>query len=275
MAWCYRGSKLDFIGIISTRTGIPASVLAGRTKLRECSVAERLSWAAKKETTRPEDTAYCLFGLFSVNMPLPYGEGMKASRRLQEEIIKINNDLTIFAWEAPKPYDKTAFKLFAETPAAFVDSCKMRPFGDDCEDFSVRNKGLFVSGEVPLREVSIVLPDINHQISRYALFVGYSTKHNEAPDGGIYLRKIGPKLFVRDLTLPLAGFGDPNFDQLRVLDNMTDYYILTDPKPNISPCSFRSCALHVPHNTTFELEDAVPETLWDVTDRVFLKSKTL
>jgi hypothetical protein len=232
-----------------------------------------MSWAARRDTTRVEDTAYCLLGIFNVNMPLLYGEGMKAFRRLQEEVIKINNDLTIFAWEAPQPHDKTAFRLFAERPAAFVNSSKIRPFGDDCEDFSVTNKGLFVSGEAPLREVSIVLTELSHQISRYALFVGLSTRHVEIFGGGIYLRKIGPKLFVRDLTLPLAGFFDPNFDHRRTLDDMTEYYILTDPKPNVSSNSFRNCALHIPSNDTFELEDAVPETLWDVTDKVFLKPK--
>jgi len=28
-----------------------------------------------RETTRPEDIVYCLFGLFDVNLPLLYGEG--------------------------------------------------------------------------------------------------------------------------------------------------------------------------------------------------------
>ena len=56
-----------------------------------------MSWAAHRQTTRVEDMAYCLLGIFEFNMPLIYGEGMKAFRRLQGEIVKRNNDLTIFA----------------------------------------------------------------------------------------------------------------------------------------------------------------------------------
>jgi len=37
-------------------------------------------------TTRAEDKAYCLLGLLDVNMPMLYGEGMKAFHRLQLEL---------------------------------------------------------------------------------------------------------------------------------------------------------------------------------------------
>jgi hypothetical protein len=59
-----------------------------------------MSWASKRVTTRPEDVAYCLLGIFGINMPLLYGEGDKAFLRLQEEIIKTSDDHSIFAWEA-------------------------------------------------------------------------------------------------------------------------------------------------------------------------------
>ncbi|PMD18458.1 hypothetical protein NA56DRAFT_647907 [Hyaloscypha hepaticicola] len=45
-----------------------------------------------------EDMAYCLLGVFGVNMPLLYGEGPRALIRLQEEIIKISDDESIFVW---------------------------------------------------------------------------------------------------------------------------------------------------------------------------------
>ena len=57
-----------------------------------------MSWASKRKTTRIEDEAYCLLGIFDVNIPLIYGEGAKAFYRLQEEIIKYNDDESIFAW---------------------------------------------------------------------------------------------------------------------------------------------------------------------------------
>jgi len=53
-------------------------------RLRKFSIATRMRWASKRETTRAEDMAYCLMGIFDVNMPLLYGEGSaKAFRRLQ------------------------------------------------------------------------------------------------------------------------------------------------------------------------------------------------
>ncbi|KAI4188969.1 MAG: hypothetical protein L6R41_001778 [Letrouitia leprolyta] len=65
---------------------------------REPSVATKMSWASKRKTTRIEDMAYCLLGIFNVNMPLLYGEGRKAFQRLQQEIMKQTNDDSIFAW---------------------------------------------------------------------------------------------------------------------------------------------------------------------------------
>jgi hypothetical protein len=62
-------------------------VLHGEAGLGEFAVARRISWAARRETTRVEDMAYCLWGIFDVNMPLWYGEGKKAFTRLQTAIV--------------------------------------------------------------------------------------------------------------------------------------------------------------------------------------------
>ncbi|KAE9371714.1 HET-domain-containing protein, partial [Stipitochalara longipes BDJ] len=82
MDWRYRGTKLNLGDALSEYTGIPLSVLTGGIAPSRYSVASRMSWAARRRTTRLEDTAYCLLGLFDVNMPLLYGEGTKAFRRL-------------------------------------------------------------------------------------------------------------------------------------------------------------------------------------------------
>jgi hypothetical protein len=66
----------------------------------EC-VAEKMSWASHRETTRIEDEAYCLMCFFGINMPLLYGEGEKALFRLQSEIWAQTGDESIFAWEHP------------------------------------------------------------------------------------------------------------------------------------------------------------------------------
>jgi hypothetical protein len=57
-----------------------------------------MSWASHRETTRIEDTAYFLLGIFDVNLPLLYGEGQKAFLRLQEEILRSSYDYSLFAW---------------------------------------------------------------------------------------------------------------------------------------------------------------------------------
>jgi hypothetical protein len=54
----------------------------------DASIAEKMSWASMRHTKRIEDTAYCSFGIFNVNMPLLYGEGVEVFYRLQEEIMK-------------------------------------------------------------------------------------------------------------------------------------------------------------------------------------------
>ncbi|KAI1786232.1 hypothetical protein LXA43DRAFT_1034709 [Ganoderma leucocontextum] len=50
------------------------------------------------ETTRVEDQAYSLLGLFDIHMPTIYGEGERAFRRLQEEIMRRIPDQSLFAW---------------------------------------------------------------------------------------------------------------------------------------------------------------------------------
>ena len=57
-----------------------------------------MSWAANRMTTREEDRAYCLMGIFGVKLPTLYGEGMMAFQRLQEEIMRLHDDSTLFAW---------------------------------------------------------------------------------------------------------------------------------------------------------------------------------
>lgn len=96
--WDILGNRESLQDLISSRTGIPEKYLTGSENLHTANIAQKMSWVAERKTTKPEDIAYCLLGLFSVNMPLIYGEGHRAFRRLQEEIVKISDDQTIFAW---------------------------------------------------------------------------------------------------------------------------------------------------------------------------------
>lgn len=90
-----KGSNL--VKVVSEITSINSTFLKG-FDLRSANVAIRMSWASERVTTRTEDMAYCLLGIFDVNMPLLCGEGTKAFARLQEEILKKTYDHTLLAW---------------------------------------------------------------------------------------------------------------------------------------------------------------------------------
>jgi hypothetical protein len=97
--WSEIGTKTSLCGSISSFTRINKQALRGYDP-HKYTVAERMSWAADRMTTRREDLAYCLLGIFGVHMPLLYGEGDHAFIRLQEEIMKTSEDYTLFAWPA-------------------------------------------------------------------------------------------------------------------------------------------------------------------------------
>jgi hypothetical protein len=97
------GDRTTLAVLISEITSIEIDYLTGRKSVHCASIAKRMSWAAERQTKREEDLAYCLMGLFSVNMSMLYGEGTRAFTRLQEEIMKISDDQSIFTWtDVPK-----------------------------------------------------------------------------------------------------------------------------------------------------------------------------
>ncbi|KAF5516576.1 Vegetative incompatibility protein HET-E-1 [Colletotrichum siamense] len=130
--WCSLGEKYELAGAIGSITGIPHGILLGFDDVSNASVAQRMSWAAKRVTKRKEDLAYCLLGIFDVMMPMIYGEEDHAFIRLQEEIIKKTADDSILAWGIiPSSNDgveteNTDIHLFgnalATSPAAFMHS---------------------------------------------------------------------------------------------------------------------------------------------------------
>lgn len=107
-----------------------------------CSVAQKMSWASRRVTTREEDIAYCLLGLFGVNMPPLYGEGEKAFLRLQLEILRMSDDESIFAWTNEKSCDGG---LLAPSPVAFRESGNVERGKWDSPSYTMTNKGLYIS----------------------------------------------------------------------------------------------------------------------------------
>ncbi|OBZ67653.1 hypothetical protein A0H81_12192 [Grifola frondosa] len=123
--WSDIGTRQGMADIIEQITDIDRDVLWGLPV--KSSVARRMSWAANRQTTRAEDAAYSLMGLFGVNMPTLYGESEKAFIRLQYEIMKQSNDHSIFAWDWSSlniPGGLLAFSPhhFSETSATIVET---------------------------------------------------------------------------------------------------------------------------------------------------------
>ncbi|KAF2168880.1 hypothetical protein M409DRAFT_65241 [Zasmidium cellare ATCC 36951] len=101
--WKYISSKHSARETIAQCTRIPEDILSGQCRPRVYTAAQKMSWASCRETTRVEDMAYCMLGLFDINMPLLYGEGENAFRRLQLEILQKDADESLFAWNSTLP----------------------------------------------------------------------------------------------------------------------------------------------------------------------------
>jgi hypothetical protein len=164
--WARLGTKIDLAREITTITGIEVNYLLrgegyelqGAPSFLKASVAERMSWLATRRTTRIEDIAYCMLGIFDINMPLLYGEGAKAFIRLQEEIIKVNHDHSIFAWNHDagshdKPSTPSKLGILAHSPRAFADAAGVFALGgrtkrwgspDPKSAYSLTNLGLSI-----------------------------------------------------------------------------------------------------------------------------------
>lgn len=135
--WVFIGNKTTLSPALEEITSIPGGLFStawynlcaggmARQSLHLLSVAQKLSWASMRQTTRDEDLAYCLMGLFDVHMPLLYGEGeSKAFARLQAEIAKRTNDQSLFAWgtwykEAARGSSILCYSLYAPHPKCFA-----------------------------------------------------------------------------------------------------------------------------------------------------------
>ena len=128
--WQPIGDNKSLAGILNTITGVPEHILADGLEGNRPCVAQIISWASTRTTTRVEDRAYSLMGLLDVNMPMLYGEGKKAFHRLQLEIIRSSNDQSIFAWG--HDFDTVRIgSILADDPSAFEDCSSMELMDHD------------------------------------------------------------------------------------------------------------------------------------------------
>ncbi|KAI3556019.1 HET domain-containing protein [Colletotrichum abscissum] len=154
--WNAIGSRFNLSRQIQMRTSVNAEILRHNSSTHESiqdllagiPVGRRMSWAADRKAKKEKDRAYSLLGIFGVSMPLRYGEGNRAFIRLQEEIIKETNDMSLFAWcdsTVTCIDDLEEFRgILTTTPDHFRDCCNLTSLSDPRRgpEFSMTNKGL-------------------------------------------------------------------------------------------------------------------------------------
>ncbi|KAI8946254.1 heterokaryon incompatibility protein-domain-containing protein [Xylaria longipes] len=271
--WNYRGSKSGFAADISRITNIPQLAIAGQVSLKDFSTAQRMAWASQRETTRVEDTAYCLLGLFDINMPLIYGEGLKAFRRLQEEIIRQGIDLTLFSWQPSDPHLQGPYSsLLASSPAEFRECHNITPneYGP-IHAYAITNKGLQISTSLILAPTALGAPGVD-DVARYVLSLGQLRSRRTVSEIGIYLKKIGPSLLVRETAPTLANFFKSDRKSNRGTRTHTFYILATVPHPSpgtdMQPAQLPAFHMPIYDHIRVDSGSEVPTGSWDHRTRV-------
>ncbi|KAI0439021.1 HET-domain-containing protein [Xylaria telfairii] len=161
--WKSLGDRKDLADHISEITRIHVGALHDRNTVPEYSIAQRMSWAAGRVTTREEDIAYCLLGIFNVNMPLLYGEGHKAYIRLQRKIIKSTDDQSLFAWNLLDEHTYPWSGILAPSPASFLKCGSVVRHPDIKRlPFTTTNLGMSIKLQtIPTSLEGIVLAGLN------------------------------------------------------------------------------------------------------------------
>ncbi|KAF2815615.1 HET-domain-containing protein [Mytilinidion resinicola] len=191
-AWQFIGTRSELGAFISETTGIDRAVLDGEDPGLS-SIAKRMSWAAGRKTTRVEDIAYCLMGLFGVNMPLLYGEREKAFLRLQEEIMKRSEDHSLFAWKRPlSTSDNEHSGLLATSPADFSESRHIIQFLRDQDSgqethfpYSMTNIGINIS--LPMLQIETFIVANTKYVKTFLAILDCQDTTDTRGPLGIYL----------------------------------------------------------------------------------------
>ncbi|KUI52903.1 Vegetative incompatibility protein HET-E-1 [Cytospora mali] len=261
--WTYRGRKTKMTDMLAALTRVPALVLEHEKLPREYTVAQRMSWAAKRKTTRSEDLAYCLLGVFGIHMPMIYGEGEMAFHRLQEEIIRRTSDATIFAWD-PKDGAADIVGILAPSPASFENTQSLlNTTGFQPTEFALTNKGV----KIVHAHVLVCSPPKKKQGLVYFLQLGKDPTGRSCT--GIYLRKVDGDLFCR-LNRPRETFWQTKgLRRARVFElYLADF--CPSPISQSMILDSRRPAVQIPVPSGFEHAQAVPQRLWDYEDSCFL-----
>lgn len=170
------GTKSKFQSAIERSTGIHLRYLQDRDHISNATIGTKFRWASRRTTTRPEDMAYCLLGLFGIHMPMLYGEGERAFYRLQLEIIKESSDHSIFTWGeigswswdfglsrriGPGDPDQYVLGMFASSPNKFENLSSSRQALQESSPTGSSSLRWSPTSEMTNRGLRIGLPCIN------------------------------------------------------------------------------------------------------------------
>ncbi len=212
-SWQHLGTRDELCATIHYITRIPMKVFQARDRyewmeygrvqstgrihylnadLGAYSVAQKMSWASRRECTRAEDLAYCLLGIFDISMPLLYGEGPKAFLRLQEEIFKTTDDHSLLAWTAPEGSSRCwrEGSVFADSPSDFHAGGSIVSLQEETGAPSqVTKKGIQI--QQPRAEELNRICGLPSSLLRLRLNCGIREKHSRADERQIVLLVAG------------------------------------------------------------------------------------
>ena len=143
------------------------------------SVSERMVWVSKRKTTRVEDMAYCLIGIFNVPLSIAYGEGRMAFHRLQVEIVQRSHDRGLFIWNGPNSSQSPLNSMFAAGPEAF----KCESLLTEGEDMAGSADPTYALTNYGLR-ILLSIYDVQHveEQSKYVGWITYKLEVQELED---------------------------------------------------------------------------------------------
>ncbi|OCT46825.1 hypothetical protein CLCR_01935 [Cladophialophora carrionii] len=219
--WREIGTKMSMLDQIVVITGISRRHLSDPASVNYECAAEKMLWASRRETTRIEDIAYCLMGIFGIHMPLLYGEGPRAFQRLQSEILTKTGDQSILAWTS-RYIDRVGRNpevSLASSPASFLSASIEReawqatPVSIDNVGISISMPLITATGEPAPRDGAAMIGILNcrHEGRRIGIHL------RPAPDNTTYMRYRPDKLFPVATTMPIPP-------PQRIYLSMLDYF---------------------------------------------------
>lgn len=142
-------SKSESVPALSRITSVDQAVLEDSDSLEDFPHSTKMMWASRLTADRIEDVAYSLLGIFNVNMPVIYGEGMKSFLRLQEEILKDTHDYSLLAWQ---PHGLQRYRgALAHSPMDYTHLSSENAFTALQGELQLQSDGIHIQGEFAIR----------------------------------------------------------------------------------------------------------------------------